>query len=55
MGNNGRPIEKIKFNSVFKALVLINKIKVLLESNKVERMLVSSGSVCAPAFEPFML
>ena len=55
MGNNGRAIKKIKFNSVFKALVLINKIKVLLDSNEVERMLVSSGSVCAPEFEPFML
>ena len=43
----GRAIEKIKFHSVFKALVLADKIEFLLDTKKVEQMLVSSGSVCA--------
>ena len=41
----GRAIEKIKFDSVFKALA--DKIEFLLDTKEVEEMLVSSGSVCA--------
>ena len=43
----GRATEKIKLVSVFKALVLADKIEFLLDTKKVEQMLVSSGSVCA--------
>ena len=41
----GRAIEKIKFDSVFKALA--DKIEFLLDPKEAEEMLVSSGSVCA--------
>ena len=53
----GRAIEKIKFDSAFKALVLTDRIEFLLDTKKAEQMLVSSGGVhaCVQAIHAIIL